>query len=302
MSNSNLPIYKNQGVLDLEIEIQQNVDGIEMGVLENGIPYLTQTGLASLCGVARSVIYDITKDWENKFDEEITGSDRNSVIKNYLFNQGFKEKKLHIETRDGNLNYAYPDYVCMAILEYYTFDSQNKNNIAASNYRKLARFGFEQFIYKSLEYKPADKWQAFHDRVLLSQDCSELGYFIIFKEINGMVVDLIKAGLIVNAKTVPDISVGRVWAEYWKKNKLSEKYGEIITVPHNYPSYFPQASANPNQINAYPDAGLPEFRRWFKEEYLPTKFPAYILKKANVLHGGKEEANKLIALFAPQDN
>lgn len=92
MSNSNLPIYKNQGVLDLEIEIQQNVDGIEMGVLENGIPYLTQTGLASLCGVARSVIYDITKDWENKFDEEITGSDRNSVIKNYLFNQGFKEK------------------------------------------------------------------------------------------------------------------------------------------------------------------------------------------------------------------
>lgn len=34
--------------LDLGIEVEKEVAGIEMGVLENGIPYLTQRGLAAM--------------------------------------------------------------------------------------------------------------------------------------------------------------------------------------------------------------------------------------------------------------
>ncbi|TFM42377.1 hypothetical protein ELY04_26115 [Escherichia coli] len=37
--------------------------------------------------------------------------------------------------------------------------------------------------------------------------------------------------------------------------------------------------------------------RWFKHEYLTTKFPPYILKKSNVLPGGTEDANRLIEAF-----
>ena len=37
-------------------EKQAERDGIEMGVLENGMPYLSEAGLARLCGVARSTL------------------------------------------------------------------------------------------------------------------------------------------------------------------------------------------------------------------------------------------------------
>lgn len=56
------PAPPSQGVLNLGIEIERNVNGIEMGVLQNGIPYLTQTGLAAIAGVARKVIYDISRE------------------------------------------------------------------------------------------------------------------------------------------------------------------------------------------------------------------------------------------------
>jgi hypothetical protein len=46
--------------LDLGIEIQKDVNGIEMGVLENGLPYLTQRGIAEITGINRSVIQAIT--------------------------------------------------------------------------------------------------------------------------------------------------------------------------------------------------------------------------------------------------
>ena len=57
------PATPKQLLLDLGIEVQKDIDGIEMGVLENGIPFLTQNGLAKIAGTARSVIYDIATEW-----------------------------------------------------------------------------------------------------------------------------------------------------------------------------------------------------------------------------------------------
>lgn len=50
--------------LDLGIEVEKVVGGIEMGVLENGIPYLTQRGLAEMTGAARRSIQEITEEWQ----------------------------------------------------------------------------------------------------------------------------------------------------------------------------------------------------------------------------------------------
>ena len=47
------PAPHEQYILDLDIEIQKDVNGIEMGVLQNGIPFLTQRGLAKISGAAR---------------------------------------------------------------------------------------------------------------------------------------------------------------------------------------------------------------------------------------------------------
>lgn len=50
-------------------------------------------------------------------------------------------------------------------------------------------------------------------------------------------------------------------------------------------------------IQAYPNDALPEFRRWFRHEYLPTKFPNYILGKAGLLPGGRSEAARIADNF-----
>ncbi|MGK1439224.1 hypothetical protein ACRE81_26505, partial [Klebsiella pneumoniae] len=61
-----------------------------------------------------------------------------------------------------------------------------------------------------------------------------------------------------------------------------------------------QSLSNPQEANAYPNSALAEFRRWFKNDYLATKFPPYILKKAHLLHGGKDEAIQIGHMYAPK--
>lgn len=284
--------------LDLGIEIQRDINGIEMGVLENGIPYLTQRGLSGITGIARNVIQTITKEWEDHYNDAILGKDRISFFKEYLASKGFNEPKLHLETiQNGSVHYAYPDVVCMAFLEYYAFESKAESAVALENYRRFAAFGLRKFIYDALEYAPSDKWKYHHDRVSLLKDSAPLGYFTIFQEITGLVVDLISADLTVNHKTVPDISVGIAWGKYWTDNKLEAQFGQRIQYEHNYPDYYPQAMSNPQKPNAYPDAALPLFRQWFKQTYLLTKFPKYILTKANLLPGGTAEALRIGGMY-----
>lgn len=289
---------QKQMPLDLGVEIQKDVNGVEMGVLDNGMPYLTQRGIAEITGAARSVIQSITKDWEDHFYDEVIIKDRLFFFRKYLEERGFREPTLHMEiVQKGVITYAYPDVVCMAFLEYYAFESKGDSAVAISNYRKLAAYGLQRYIYDALEYTPEDKWRYYHDRVSLLKNSPPPGHFIVFQEVTGLIVDLITNDLTVNSKTVVDGSVGIHWAKHWKENGLAAKYGERIEFPHNYPSYFPQAASNPQPANAYPDAALPEFRRWFKQVYLLSKFPAYILTKANLLPGGKVEAQKMIGLY-----
>jgi hypothetical protein len=284
--------------LDLGIEVQRDVNGIEMGVLENGIPYLTQRGLSDITGIARNAIQGLTKEWEEHFGDEIFGKDRISFFKDYLFKNGYREPRLYIETiQHGKIHFAYPDVVCMAFLEYYAFESKADSTTALENYRKFAAFGLRRFIYEALDYTPGDKWKYHHDRVSLLKDSAPSGHFTIFQEITGMVVDLISADLTVNHKTVPDISVGIAWAKHWTENNLEAQFGKRILYEHNYPNYYPQSLSNPQKPNAYPDAALPEFRRWFKQVYLLTKFPAYILTKAKLLPGGKDEALQIGGMY-----
>jgi hypothetical protein len=297
---NNLPqqAASKQLPLDLGIEIQKDINGIEMGVLENGIPYLTQRGLSGVTGVTRSVIQTITKEWEDHHGDVILGKDRISFFKQYLFSKGFTEPKLHLETvQYGTVHYAYPDVVCMAFLEYYAFESKTDNTTALENYRKFAAFGLRRFIYESLQYTPSDKWKYHHDRVSLLKDSAPIGHFTIFQEITGLIVDLISADLTVNHKTVPDISVGQAWAKYWNESNLEAQFGKRIPYEHNYPSYYPQAMSNPQKPNAYPDAALPIFRQWFRQVYLLTKFPKYILTKANLLPGGASEALQIGSMY-----
>jgi len=291
------PATHKQLVLDIGVQVQKDVNGVEMGVLENGIPYLTQNGLARIAGSSRSVIYDIAQEWSQHFDDEVLSKNRYSWLRQYLSEKGYNEPQLYIETkRDGKVLYAYPDIVCMAVIEYYAFEAQNKSQAAMDNYRRLAAYGLQKFIFDALGYTPPDKWRYFHDRVSILTDSAPDGYFIVFHEVTGLISDLIAAGLPVNDKTIPDISVGSAWGRHWTLNDLEAVNGARIKYPHYYPSYYPQAQSNPQEPWAYPDAALPTFRQWFRHEYLPTKYPAYILTKSHLL-GGQQEAQKIATMY-----
>lgn len=291
--------------LDLDVKQEGIINGVEMGVLDNGIPYLTQSGLATVCGVQRLRIKEITDEWADSYESGIFKKGKMTFIGSYLLREGFVEPKLFIPVmKKGTENHAYPDVVCMAIIEYYAFESkQAESETALRSYRELAKKGLKEYIYEALKYKPEDPWKHYHDRVSIIKEMGAVpdGFYIIFNEISGMMVDLIQAGLTINSHTVPDGSVGSCWAIFWKKNGLSHEYGETTDCEHYYPEDFAQSKSNPQIINAYPNSSLPEFRRWFRHEYLPTKFPPYILKKANLLPGGHEDAQKLISAFKPQE-
>jgi hypothetical protein len=96
-----------------------------------------------------------------------------------------------------------------------------------------------------------------------------------------MIVTLGQAGLHIDEKFVPDISVGIAWSKHWKIENLDERFGARKKFEHNYPDYFPQSTSNPQEPWCYPEVALGEFRRWFRDSYIGEgKFTNYIEAKA----------------------
>ena len=96
------------------VEKQIEYDGIVMGVLENGTPYLSETGLARMCGIARSVLYLLAANWQTEKTKP-----RGMLIDEKLREAGYNEPTLYLRSDiDGTPTNAYTEPVCMAVLEY----------------------------------------------------------------------------------------------------------------------------------------------------------------------------------------
>ena len=134
-----------QGVLDLRVDRETEIQGIGMGVLSDGTPFLTQRGLAHLCGVRNAHIGGISVEWN-----EIPQKPRISRIRDSLPSRGVNSEVPYIQVKDGARTiYAYPDSICLAILEYYAFD-------AGSNCRDEARNNFR--MAKLYKISSTPKW------------------------------------------------------------------------------------------------------------------------------------------------
>lgn len=272
---------QKQGVLDLGIQKQIEVDGVGMGVLSDGTAFLTGRGLSRLCGVTHRQIQTIASEWE----EEVA-TPRVTKIREILQSHSIEVDApyIAINQRSGTF-FAYPDAICIATLEYYSFDAgSNIKEQAKKNYRLLAGKALRDFIYTQVGYDPSnsvpDAWRQFHDRVSLTYNSVPKGYFGIFKEMADMIVTLGQAGLHINSGFVPDISVGMSWAKHWKSMQLDQKHGERIKFEHNYPEYFPQSASNPQEPWCYPENALGEFRQWLREKYIGEgKFQNYLESK-----------------------
>lgn len=58
------------------VEKQVEYDGVEMGVLENGIPYLSENGLARLCGISRPTLRSLAASWPEEKTKKRGQGDR----------------------------------------------------------------------------------------------------------------------------------------------------------------------------------------------------------------------------------
>ena len=268
------PIGRNPQ-LPLFIDKEKEIDGVGMGVLSDGTAFLTGRGLARLCDVNNARIVEMGQNWPETSTHAMTEG-----VKKILRDKGMMPDRPYIEVNQrSGISLAYPDYVCLAVLEYYAFDQPNEH--ATKNFRLLAGKALHDFIYSQVGYDPTnhvpEQWRQFHDRVSLTYNSVPAGYFSVFKEIADIIVHLGQNGLTIDDKFVPDISVGIHWGKFWEKQGLAAKYGDRMKFEHNYPDYFPQARSNPQLPWCYPEMALGEFKRWIREEYVQSgKFHKYL--------------------------
>ena len=272
-----------QGELDLQIERQAEIEGIGMGVLRDGTAFLTGRGLARLVGIENLHIRTISQDWN-----EINPKPRIAAIKSILEKRGIIAKAAHIETTDGKrIIHAFPDSICLAVLEYYAFDAASPRDAARDNYRILAGKALQDLIYSQVGYDPAggvlEPLRKWHERIELNHQSAPSGYFSIFNEAHTVIYELIMAGASIGEKMVPDISIGQHWAKHWDANDLGTRFGDREKFPHRYPKDHPQAKSNPQIANCYPLDALGEYRRWLQDTYLGAgKFKNYLKGKKEI--------------------
>lgn len=280
MDRINQGLVAHQGEMVLFPVKEVEVNGVQMGVLNDGTPFLSLRGLARLCGVDHTTLLPLTTNWENEKNKP-----RGKKINELLRENGFNGDVLYSVVGGGAFGdtHAYPDAVCMSILEYYAFDAtQADSTTARTNFRLLARQTLRDFIYRSVGIDPRNPvsgaWKCFQERIILN-DKIPAGFFSVFREMVDITVPLINAGFELGPRTVPDISVGIRWSNHWKKNNLGERFGDVQKHPHVYPEWFPQNKAGPVPANIYPEDALGEFRRWLREEYVPKGFKEYLADK-----------------------
>jgi len=255
-----------QGALDLKVERQTEIDGVGMGVLADGTAFLTGRGLARLVGIENLHIRTISQEWN-----ETPIKPRIARIKEILNLLGLSASSAHIETTDGARTiHAFPDAVCLAVLEYYALDAAKPRETARDNYRLLAGKALRDLIYNQVGYDPTggriEPLRKWHERIELNHQSAPSDYFSIFNEVNTVIYEMIMAGAQIGEKVVPDISIGKHWAKYWDANDLGSRYGDRRKFPHRYPDDHPQSKSNPQIANCYPLDALGEYRRWLQDK------------------------------------
>ncbi|MCW4114721.1 hypothetical protein NPA31_007065 [Aurantimonas sp. MSK8Z-1] len=295
--NTVLDTTPTQMSLDLTIAVEREVDGVGMGVLGDGTPFLTLRGLARMCGVDHAGIIRMSSTWGDNPQRT-----REQKIRELITAQGFDPTVFfHAVFKSGIVQHAVPAQVCMAVLEYYAFEASSESQHALRSYRTLAKKGFTDFVYAQVGWNPDGKvslaWKQFHDRVSLVAHAVPMGYFSVYQEIAGMIVPMINAGIDVGPHIVPDISVGQRWGRHWTAESLEVLFGPRKPFEHDYPVYFPQAASNPQKPWCYPDEALGEFRKWFRKTYLEVHLPQYLNNQAKVGKVQTVVATKAINAF-----
>jgi hypothetical protein len=123
-----------------------------------------------------------------------------------------------------------------------------------------------------------------------------VGWFCIFEEIAGLMADFEEAGYSLPMGSVPDISVGKCFAQHLKANNIPTD-GMIRYYLHIYP--------DGREVDAriYSYDLLPEFKQWFNATYRVSQLKGYLKRKdpqalnilQNILTAYEESEQRFIA-------
>ena len=273
----------SQQNLELSIDKEIEINGIGMGVMSDGTPYLNRGGLARLCGVAPKQITAISQEWGSS-------KPRNRKFVSLIESLGKpvpKSAYVSLEYQSST-HHCFPDIVCLAVLEYYAFDAAKPTDSARTNYRLLAGSKLSELIYKQVGYDPSGvnsaRFEKWHERLALNYQSAPEGYFSIFNESSSIFYEVIMAGIPVDEKTVMDISIGRLWSSYWESKGLDNTFSRRRKYPHRFPDTHPQSHSNPQDAWCYPVEALGEFKKWLISSYvLEGKLRNYINRKLSEL-------------------
>jgi hypothetical protein len=125
-------------------------DGIEMGVMDDGTPFLTGGGLALMCDVTPASISDLGEFVSLEKSKPRGGKIASILSQSLNFDSDRFFEKIPYNKQIVN---AYPEAVCMAVLEYYAFEAGERCTDKAKQIsRLLMRKTFRDFIYSLIGY------------------------------------------------------------------------------------------------------------------------------------------------------
>lgn len=133
--------------VDVTVTDYAEFDGIGMGRLSNGETFLTQRGLAALCGVQNAHIGSISRDWD-------LAKPRITAIRARL--KSARPAAHRVLSYDGHRLFAYDAEVAQAVLGYYALDAGRHSQEEARRNRARFRGGrLDAFINGRFEAAPA---------------------------------------------------------------------------------------------------------------------------------------------------
>jgi len=288
------------------VAVKENNGDIYMGVFEDGTPFLTERGLAAFAGISSGTLNELSKAYMSP-DGGVRP--REAKIAEMLSEQSFEGVRLYEKAIvNGTEVNAYPGVVCMVILEYYAYETEERyrKKEAKRNYRLMGNKSFKDFVYQMVGYKPinadavaAASWKNLEQRLILNSIPE--GYFSVLEESYNLEIKLIRGGLSLDQHTIPDISIGSTWANHWKAQKLDQLHGERIRYPHIYPESYAQSKANGLiECWVYPIAAIAEFKRWLQSDYAADKLHKYIKGQVSKKAFTASKAQALLNALTPK--
>lgn len=264
-------------------QIEQTIQAIqsEFRLDNEGRAYVSIRGAARLADIDAESIGKALRSADQK----------PSSLSEFLAEQGFRGAD-QTKWRNSGI----PDTALALILEYYAYETQERYRSEQAKLccRAFRAIGIRLWLQQSLNWNQRSQSQApyFYQRILeFKRRTPKLpsGYFCIFNETIELVSALEQFGYNLPDHCIIDISIGKCFCNFMRKELNVEPDDVCLKYPHWYPGQSHSVKAN-----LYPLELLPTFRNWLDSHYYRGQMLKYF--KGNAPEG-LEAVQSFVALL-----